>query len=225
MAKTDKAKKPKASKKSPAKVDVAGFENYESAKAVKETSTQELGEARSEFKAFLKDTGLKRGKNYSKDKSHGKAWSALNSKIEDLEARRKAAIAYMKENKPAKGSVGGHKPAKYNYPAEVEGIEDKDEKQLAMKKFRTLTRAKAKKAKVSVDEYLADPEGCDEKAKAFKKDKPKKKAKPVNEEDKSDEPSSNNPKASGKKVKSKAKPKEPKAKPVKKPTRKKKTED
>lgn len=180
-AKPSKAKKPSKATES---ASLPGFTDYDQAQGVKNSSTAELKEARLQMKDFLKETGLKKGKDYSTDKKHGKAWVALNSKVEDLEAQRKAAIDYIKNNKPKK-SGGDARSTKYNYPEEIAAIADKDEQQLAMKKYRTSIRGKAKRAEVSVDEYLSDPAKYADKPKATAPSKakkgatPKKKSKPA----------------------------------------------
>lgn len=225
MVKKTSTKKVKTSKEKKPKKTSGSFKSYDEAKKVKDEATAALKEARLEFKQFLKDTGLKRGKNYSKDKKHGKPWNALNSKVEELEEQRKSAAAFMKEKKP---KSDGPRATKYNYPDEIESIKDKDEKQLEMKKFRTKVRAAAKRAGVSVDEYLSDPAGYDEKAKASKpkkekkekKDKVDKKSKAKKEDTEEEEPK----KKATKKAKT-SKEKEEKPKKVKKLPKKKKAED
>jgi hypothetical protein len=172
---------------------------YEEAVGMKEQFTEALTTARKELQDFVKKTGLKKAKNYSTDKTHGVAWVALNSKIEEAEAGRKKALAFMKENKPQKGTAG--RASKHNYPDDVLNIKDSAEQSEAKKKWRTKTRSKAKSAGVSVDEYLTDPIKYDSQ-KADKKGKVEKAPKKgkVEKSDKAEEPVENNvPKKTAKK--------------------------
>jgi hypothetical protein len=195
-----------------------GFDSYEGAKAVKEDSTSQLKVKREEFRTFLKETGLKKGKDFSKDKKHGKAWDKLNTAVEELEATRKSAIDFMKENKPAKSA--GPRATKYVYPDEVNNIKDAKEQSEAKKKHRTKIRAKAKRAGVNVDTYLSDPKAHDAAADSKKAEKKSKKTKAEPKGGKAEKPAKK-----GKSKKSKAEPEDAPAKPSKKKKKSKKEVD
>jgi len=203
---TKKVKKSKDSKTS------ATFASYEEAEKAKKDLTASLGKARDEFRAFLKDNGLKNGKDYSGDKKHGKMFNTLQGNISSLEEQRAAAIKYTKENKKAKAPK--ERNTKYVYPDDVMNADDVS---LAKKQYRTKIRGKANRAGVSVDEYLQDPGKYDEQAKKKTKEK-----KSSEKSSKAEKPS----KKKGKKEKVKEKPEKEEKKSSKKPSKKKKkTED
>lgn len=198
-------------KKKADKAEVAkGYESYEAASEAKGTITKGISAARAELRDFMKDNGLKKAKDYSADKKHGKAFTKLTAAVEELETARKEAIQFMKDNKKKGKSGGGGSSAKYEYPKEVLEAEDVG---LAKKKFRTSTRTKANRAGVTVAEYLADPT----KYADVKKEKPAKKAKKAKDEEEEEKPA----KKAAKKGKGK-KEEAPAEKPSKKPAKKKK---
>lgn len=122
---------------------------YESAKAELSSLKEELEVSKSELKDFLKANKLKRDEDHSghENKKIAKQWKALNDAVAGKRARKEELLEFLKNNKPAPAP----RETKYNYPAEVKTTLDK-------KKFRATMRTNAKRAKVSLDTYLANPE-------------------------------------------------------------------
>lgn len=137
----------------------------ESATKAKADLSDQLTAKREEFHAFLKDTGLKKGKDYSKDKKHGGVFSKFEAEIAALEAERSKVVKFLSENKPEKGGKkskakaekGAPREEKYNYPAAIAKM-SKEEASEAKKKFRAECRAGAKRAKMSLDDFLKNAE-------------------------------------------------------------------
>lgn len=158
------------------------------------SAKEKLMAAKDAMKDFCKENKLKASEDHSnnEDAKVAKKWKKLNDEVVEKQARVEKYTAAVKE---AKKSGGGIK-AKYTYPKEVKTGEDK-------KKFRTETRAKAKKAGVSVDEYLKDPakyaDAIAKKSKKADKEEGKKKKKKTEEA----APAATAPAAEGEKKKKK----------------------
>lgn len=149
---------------------------YEGAKAELSSLKEELEVAKTELKDFLKANKLKRDEDHSAhaDKKIAKGFKAVSEAVATKQARKDKLVEFMKANKPAPEA----RESKYNYPAEVQTTLDK-------KKFRATMRSNAKKAKVDLDTYLANPTKYAKiiaeavKAKAESGEKKKKKKKKV----------------------------------------------
>ena len=147
---------------------------YDSAKEELIAVKGSLKEVAEERRAFLKDNKLKKTEDHSKskDKKIAAAYSKQQKAIDTLSDQKQELITFMKENKPKTERV-----TKYAYPAGINAEE--------RKKFRANCRASAKRAKVDLETYLADPEKhdkADTAAKPAKKAKaPAKKEKPAKE--------------------------------------------
>jgi len=142
---------------------------YESAKDKLAGVKEELPAAESQLKEYVKKNKVKGGK--SEDKKTQAGHDKIVSTIADLKERKARYIAFMRENKPQVD-----RESKYKYPVDCKTGLDK-------KKFRSVMRSKAKRAKVDIDVYLADPGKYDklvaakDAEKSAKKEKPKAKKK------------------------------------------------
>jgi len=142
---------------------------YDSAKEKLAGVKEEIPAKESQLKEYAKKNKVKGGK--SEDKKVQSGYNKIAQELQDLKDRKSKYIKFMKENKPKV-----ERESKYAYPDDCKTALDK-------KKFRSLMRAKAKRAKVDIDTYLADPKKYDkviaekDAAKAAKKEKPKKKGK------------------------------------------------
>lgn len=119
---------------------------YDSAKAQLGTKKEELKAKREELLAWLKEKGLKKSEDHSKNENEkiAKKFTRLTGEIKALEEETNKLRTFVKENKPKK-----ERTTKYQYP---EGA-TADEK----KKIRQKNRVAAKQAGVSVAEYLENP--------------------------------------------------------------------
>jgi len=216
MKKVKKGVKAAPAENAKAETAKAGFESPEAAKAVKDSATSDLAKKREELNKFLKDAGLKKGKDYSDDKKHGGVFKKLNSAIEALEKSRKAAVDFLKTNKPAKKGGVGRADTKHAYPADIMALTGEAQKE-AKKKHRQKIRVLAKKAGVTVDIFITDPDKymasikSEKKAeKSEKKGEKKADVKPAKKGDKATE------KKADAKASKKSEPEAPKKKLVKK---------
>lgn len=118
---------------------------YDSAKEKLGTITETLKTKREEFLGWLKEKGLKKTEDHSKNENEkvAKKYTRLKKEIEDLEAEKATLKTFTKDNKPKKDRT-----TKYAYP---EGATADDKK-----KFRQAARVKAKAAGVDVATYLGD---------------------------------------------------------------------
>jgi hypothetical protein len=124
------------------------------------------------LKAFVKENGLKKGEDHSKneDSKIAKKFVKLTQDVADAEARVEKYQELLKGSKgAAKKSSGGGAKTTYVYPAGVETAEDK-------KKFRAETRSKCKKLGITTEEYMTAPSKYDKMAKAASKAAPKEEA-------------------------------------------------
>jgi hypothetical protein len=167
----------------------------EEAKEKLTSAKEKLMEAKDALKAFCKENGVKATEDHSDhdDEKLAKKWKKLKAEVDEKQAR---VEKYTTASKDAKKSGGGGVKGKYNYPKDVKNGADK-------KKYRTEIRAKAKKAGVTVDEYLKDPEKH-----AAAAEKPSKKDKKKEKKNKKAEKTEEAPKETSEKKKKK--------KPVKK---------
>jgi len=142
---------------------------YESAKDKLAGVKEELPAAESQLKEYAKKNKMKGGK--SEDKKVQAGYDKIAGNIQDLKDRKARYTKFMKENKPKTD-----RESKYAYPSDCKTGLDK-------KKFRSVMRAKAKRAKVDIDTYLGDPAKYDklvaakDAEKVAKKEKPKAKKK------------------------------------------------
>lgn len=162
---------------------------YDSAKSQLEPKKAELKAKREELQAWLKEKGLKKTEDHSKDEKYGKKFTRLTGEIKALEEETNKLREFMKNNKPAKVRT-----TKYNYP---EGATADDKK-----KFRQKARVSAKAAGVSVAEYLENPD----KYKAALEEKKKAKQAKAEEKAKKKEKKAEGGKEEGEPKKKKKKP-------------------
>lgn len=148
-------------------------ENKEDLKALLTSTKEELGVAKTELRAFEKESKLAKDTDHSDDAKHGKRWSKLKATVtkkEELIAKTREKLAALKPEKT-------ERPSKYEYPKDVVTALDK-------KKHRAKLRAEAKRA----EKEAAAPKK-DKKAKEGKKEektgksKKEKKAKEEETED------------------------------------------
>jgi len=152
---------------------------YDSAKEQLVTVKTDLKTVLNERRALLKDNKLKKTEDHSKhkDKKIAKAYKDQTTSIDALEATKKELMDFMKANKPEKGE----RVTKYAYP---DGFDAEQRK-----KFRANCRAAAKRAKVSLEDYLVDPakyDAADKEAKEKKAAEKKPAKKKEGKKDKAD---------------------------------------
>lgn len=159
---------------------------YDSAKEKLAGVREEIPAKESQLKEYAKKNKVKGGK--SEDKKAQSGYDKIAKELQDLKDRKFRYVKFIKEYKPKT-----ERESKYAYPSDCKTGLDK-------KKFRSVMRAKAKRAKVDIDTYLADPAKYDKlvvakdqekaaKKKPAKKEKeeaaPKKKLKVVEKKKKS----------------------------------------
>lgn len=120
---------------------------YDSAKEKLAGVKEEIPAKETQLKEYAKKNKMKGGK--SEDKKIQSGYNKVTQELQDLKDRKSKYIKFMKENKPKVD-----RESKYAYPDDCKTGLDK-------KKFRSLMRARAKRAKVDVDTYLADPKKYD----------------------------------------------------------------
>lgn len=128
-------------KKKKAPAGKPAIESYDQGIEALREVKEAIAAGREEMTEFLKTNKLKRNKDYSADKTHGKAFKAIRNKIDELVVKKDELTAKLKALKPKK-----ERSLKYEYPADVLG--DK----AAMRKYRAKMRTKAAKAEGSEGE-------------------------------------------------------------------------
>lgn len=124
---------------------------------LRDAAKVELNDARTALKAYLTDNKLKKNKDYSDDKVHGKEYKQAKEAIAALEERLSSLNDQLKATKVTKP-----RNTKYEYP---EGMTDPKER----KAYRVKMRAEAKKA--AKGENTEETPKKEKKAKAPKTEK------------------------------------------------------
>lgn len=120
---------------------VKGPASIEEAQATLTSTKEELGIARDEKKAYMKEHGLKKGEDYSADAKHGKKLTKWQETISNKEETIESLKTYISENKPKKEPKV--RETTYTYPL---GEDGKEMSAGDKKKHRAKMRAEKKRA-------------------------------------------------------------------------------